>query len=327
MVILDNHSSDAMWCCNSFDGNGLWYTDKWSEADWLRAWDVVAQRYASTPAVIGMGLRNEIRPAPIGERTRPLCGAGCRQGPLVCVAAAGRLLLSSPRRAAGGRRPVNGGSCSTNTPPLPAAGGSMHLPLWGAGGPSLDLAVALEKAAAAVLSRSRTKLVFAGGLSGAKDLVAARWRPLTLRAGWPDGPLVDGQLVYEAHEVGPLRLFVVTLRSLLTAALRATTLGVGAMPCPATVLKPSPYRPCPFLYRPQYFFYYGPLYHTLPYGPLQMGLDTLWGWVVQTNTAPLFLGAFGRMQEGSITAGRPPCACTGQKQPAMAIVCFNNTNP
>jgi hypothetical protein len=24
MVILDNHSSDAMWCCNLEDGNGLW---------------------------------------------------------------------------------------------------------------------------------------------------------------------------------------------------------------------------------------------------------------------------------------------------------------
>jgi hypothetical protein len=24
MVVLDNHSSDAMWCCNMTDGNGLW---------------------------------------------------------------------------------------------------------------------------------------------------------------------------------------------------------------------------------------------------------------------------------------------------------------
>jgi hypothetical protein len=28
MVILDNHSSDAMWCCKITDGNGLWYTER-----------------------------------------------------------------------------------------------------------------------------------------------------------------------------------------------------------------------------------------------------------------------------------------------------------
>jgi hypothetical protein len=29
-VILDNHSSDAMWCCDITDGNGLWYTARWA---------------------------------------------------------------------------------------------------------------------------------------------------------------------------------------------------------------------------------------------------------------------------------------------------------
>jgi len=24
-VILNNHISDAMWCCGEWDGNGLWY--------------------------------------------------------------------------------------------------------------------------------------------------------------------------------------------------------------------------------------------------------------------------------------------------------------
>ncbi|GBF94600.1 endoglucanase e1 [Raphidocelis subcapitata] len=144
MVVLDNHSSDAMWCCDMKDGNGLWYTDRWSEADWLRAWDLVARRYASTPAVVGMGLRNEPRPAVVGGRIR--------------------------------------------------------VPLWGSGGAELDLARAYERAAAAVLSARRGYLILAQAPSAGRDLRAARMRPLTLRAAWPEGALVRNQLVYETHE-------------------------------------------------------------------------------------------------------------------------------
>jgi endoglucanase len=66
LVILDNHSSDAMWCCGLADGNGLWYTERWSEADWLAGWALLARRYANTSGVVGMGLRNEPRPAFMG---------------------------------------------------------------------------------------------------------------------------------------------------------------------------------------------------------------------------------------------------------------------
>lgn len=62
MVILDNHSSDAMWCCGLDDGNGLWYTATWTEQQWLAGWALVARRYVNTTSVIGMGLRNEPRP-------------------------------------------------------------------------------------------------------------------------------------------------------------------------------------------------------------------------------------------------------------------------
>uniref|UniRef100_A0A383WF09 Glycoside hydrolase family 5 domain-containing protein n=1 Tax=Tetradesmus obliquus TaxID=3088 RepID=A0A383WF09_TETOB len=77
MVILDNHSSDAMWCCEITDGNGLWYTARWSEAHWLQGWAVMAQRYAKTAAVVGMGLRNEPRPTFLNYQLRlPSWGSG-----------------------------------------------------------------------------------------------------------------------------------------------------------------------------------------------------------------------------------------------------------
>jgi len=61
MVILDNHMSDADWCCSYTDGNGLWYTANYSEAQWISIWQQVVQRYANNPYVIGCDLRNELR--------------------------------------------------------------------------------------------------------------------------------------------------------------------------------------------------------------------------------------------------------------------------
>ena len=31
MVILNNHISDAMWCCDPSDGNGAWYNKNYTE--------------------------------------------------------------------------------------------------------------------------------------------------------------------------------------------------------------------------------------------------------------------------------------------------------
>jgi len=62
LVILDNHTSDAIWCCSISDGNGLWYTEQWPEEAWLAGWSLMARRYANSSTVIGAGLRNEPRP-------------------------------------------------------------------------------------------------------------------------------------------------------------------------------------------------------------------------------------------------------------------------
>jgi endoglucanase len=60
MVILDNHNSDAEWCCGN-DGNELWYNSSYPETSWLRDWQAIVRRYASQHNVIGVDLRNEPR--------------------------------------------------------------------------------------------------------------------------------------------------------------------------------------------------------------------------------------------------------------------------
>ena len=61
MVILDNHNSDAEWCCGTTDGNSLWYNTTYPETSWISDWQGMAQRYQSNPLVIGVDLRNEPR--------------------------------------------------------------------------------------------------------------------------------------------------------------------------------------------------------------------------------------------------------------------------
>lgn len=60
-VILNNHISDAMWCCSSTDGNGLWHNKNYSAYDWKNAVIEMSVRYSENPLVIGNDLRNEIR--------------------------------------------------------------------------------------------------------------------------------------------------------------------------------------------------------------------------------------------------------------------------
>jgi endoglucanase len=60
MVILDNHNSDAEWCCGR-DGNELWYNPRYPESRWLADWRTMAARYRHDPFVVGADLRNEPR--------------------------------------------------------------------------------------------------------------------------------------------------------------------------------------------------------------------------------------------------------------------------
>jgi endoglucanase len=60
LVILDNHNSNAEWCCGN-DGNTLWYNSDYPESAWIGDWKAMAQRYRNDPLVIGADLRNEPR--------------------------------------------------------------------------------------------------------------------------------------------------------------------------------------------------------------------------------------------------------------------------
>jgi len=61
LIILDNHVSDASWCCSTTDGNGLWYNNRYSAQSWLDDWKGMALRFKNQSHVIGADLRNELR--------------------------------------------------------------------------------------------------------------------------------------------------------------------------------------------------------------------------------------------------------------------------
>ncbi len=68
VVVLDNHTSRADWCCSETDGNGLWWNDAYPESAWLADWHAMARRYAKQPAVVAADLRNELRGMPDGRK-------------------------------------------------------------------------------------------------------------------------------------------------------------------------------------------------------------------------------------------------------------------
>lgn len=62
LVFLNDHLSASGWCCSNTDGEGLWYTDEYPEAEWLRGLALMTARYRHNVRVVGMELRNEVRP-------------------------------------------------------------------------------------------------------------------------------------------------------------------------------------------------------------------------------------------------------------------------
>jgi endoglucanase len=63
MVVLDNHTSNAEWCCSATDGNTLWYNSSYPQSAWVADWKAMATEFKSVPQVIGVDLRNEPRGA------------------------------------------------------------------------------------------------------------------------------------------------------------------------------------------------------------------------------------------------------------------------
>jgi len=59
-VILNNYSSKATSCC-LWEEDGLWYTRKFPEGQWIKDWVMLANRYSNNPGVVAVDLRNEVR--------------------------------------------------------------------------------------------------------------------------------------------------------------------------------------------------------------------------------------------------------------------------
>ena len=62
MTIIDNHISDAGWCCDVRTENGLWFNERYPVDVWEKTWEFMAERYVDNLYVIGADLRNELRP-------------------------------------------------------------------------------------------------------------------------------------------------------------------------------------------------------------------------------------------------------------------------
>jgi aryl-phospho-beta-D-glucosidase BglC (GH1 family) len=62
MVILDNHMLDAGWCCTPFDNNGAWFNSNWTEEQFIQNLVKMVDLFKDNKYVIGVDLRNEIRP-------------------------------------------------------------------------------------------------------------------------------------------------------------------------------------------------------------------------------------------------------------------------
>jgi len=77
MTIIDNHVSDANWCCDWRDRNGLWYTDNYPEEMWFDAWKGMTELFRNVPMAVAVDLRNELRPAIVDGTARiPSWGTG-----------------------------------------------------------------------------------------------------------------------------------------------------------------------------------------------------------------------------------------------------------
>ena len=166
MVILDNHMTDAGWCCSDHDNNGLWwssreyhsdYTDfQTGQAHWQADWATMVDRYASQPAVVGVDLRNEPRSAAYWGGTT----AGVPDGSV----------------ADSSQQPPNSGPS-----PCPVQNSNL----------ACDWRAAAQAEGNIILGLDRNLLIFVEGTSYATDLTGAYSSPVTLEQ--------PSQLVYSPH--------------------------------------------------------------------------------------------------------------------------------
>lgn len=61
MVVLDNHVSLPIWCCDWNDGNGFFKDVHFDPKEWVQGLTLVARKYKANPTVVAMSIRNELR--------------------------------------------------------------------------------------------------------------------------------------------------------------------------------------------------------------------------------------------------------------------------
>jgi endoglucanase len=147
LIMLDNHVSDAIWCCSETDDNGLWFNQRYSAQQWLNDWKSMVKRYAHVPAVVAIDLRNELR-------------ANCAQ--------TDRLILGEKL------------SHINNVQLWNDAEGCLT-PTWGGKNKTLDWAAVAEAAGNALLDINPNLLIVVEGLNYANDLTGVRTRPIKLK--------------------------------------------------------------------------------------------------------------------------------------------------
>lgn len=165
MVVLDNHLSDAGWCCGDQDSapdlDGLWWNNTYPEACWISDWGKMAGMFAHEPAVVGADLRNEPREV--------------KSGP-------------DPKRRV---EPCD---------PKPSQPGQHGAPLaaqWGAGAPEqTDWRAAAVRGGRAVTEANPNLLVMVEGVGYGRDLTRAYHDPVPTDAR----ELPRDRLVYSPHE-------------------------------------------------------------------------------------------------------------------------------
>ncbi|KAK7362977.1 hypothetical protein VNO77_05102 [Canavalia gladiata] len=61
MVLIDNHVSLPMWCCDNADQNGFFGDRHFNPDEWLQGLAFIAHHFKGKPNVFAMDLRNELR--------------------------------------------------------------------------------------------------------------------------------------------------------------------------------------------------------------------------------------------------------------------------
>jgi endoglucanase len=93
IVIPNCHLLDFGWCCSNTDENGLWFNDRWSEAQFSAAWQQMTERFRSNRLVAAMDIKNEPRQATVGGRVlEPTWGTGDQTDFAAMYTAVGNLI-------------------------------------------------------------------------------------------------------------------------------------------------------------------------------------------------------------------------------------------